>query len=289
MAGRKKLKRDFGNFRRKSHPRKRRPVEWLAWITGAVGLASVVLLLLGYGVALSVEGWGEIPSGSLYSSPSELIALSSIAVLRFFDRFSNVEMALNIVLDLLPLTASEAAFAFGVALLVAWPRGERFERAKVRVRETSSRVRTYLSGRTKSRAVVNSLAVGAAVFLFFPLAVFAYWAALLGGALFLTALPIVGYSMGQIYISEYVTGPAGCADGKPGKQRVATCLTVKTKELGEYRGRLVYSTSSVIVLYDTKAPAPFRTVRVPLAEAVVISDLPQHAPTATKTTLQSKK
>jgi len=278
MRATRRSRADFGVFRRRPHPRKRKPVEWLALATGVIGLLTLVLLLLGFGVALSMESWGQIPYGALYSSPSELIALSAIAVSRFIVRFGSADMTWRIALDAAPYGLCAGIFAVILVMQMAWPRRPAVDRLQAAVARLRTWRQGYVSTRTKTKAVVSSLAAGSAAFAVFPLVAVIYLWATVTGAVLVASMPLVGFVMGKSYIEEYVTGPARCADGRAGNRPVATCLYVRTKELGEHRGRLVYGTSSVIVLYDMT-----KVIRIPLAEAVVVAEFPP------KTTPPAKK
>jgi hypothetical protein len=267
---------NFGGFRPRRQPRKRKPVEWLALATGVVGLVSLVLLLLGFGVALSMETWGQIPFGALYNAPTELISLSAIAVSRFFVRFSSADMAWRIASDAAPYGVCVGIFVVVLVLQMAWPRRPAVDRLQVAFSQVRSFRRDYVSTRTKTKAVVSSVVAGIVTFAMFPLVAVIYLWAIVSGAALLAVTPAVGFVMGKSYIDEYVTGPTRCADGREGSRPAATCLYVKTKELGEYRGRLVYGTSSVVVLYDTSVPGPVKVIRIPLAEAVVVAEFPRN-------------
>ncbi|MFL6634617.1 MAG: hypothetical protein ACJ8HJ_20120 [Massilia sp.] len=274
MRESRRKKADFGVFRRRPHPRKRKSVELLAIATGVIGLVSLVLLLLGFGVALSMESWGQIPYGALYSSPTELIALSAIAVSRFIVRFGTADMAWQIAFDAAPVGLFVGIFVVVLVLLMAWPRRPSVDRLQSVMTCMRAWPREFVSTKTKTKAAVSSFVAGIVAFAIFPLIAVIYLWATVTGAAIVGLTPLVGFVMGKLYIDEYVTGPTRCADGQAGTRPAATCLYVKTKELGEYRGRLVYGTSSVVVLYDATASGPYKVIRIPLAEAVVVAEFP---------------
>jgi hypothetical protein len=251
---------------KKARPR----TEWLVRVTGLAGVVTIILALLGFGVTLSVESWGAIPNNALYTSPSELIALSSVAIGTFIARSGRTEILRQIVVDIVPYAGVWAGVVALGLLLLTWPGAPAVVRARQFRHWTINRLRTHFARGSRSRATVNALAGLIGVPVVVPIIVAVYFLLAVTAACLLAAVPLFGYTAGKLYIEEWVVGPARCHyDAGKKREKVAMCVTVTTKELGTFIGRVVYSTSSVIVLYVRAPGSPSKTVRVPLAEAVV--------------------
>ncbi|HAV37324.1 MAG TPA: hypothetical protein DCX52_13400 [Massilia sp.] len=94
----------------------------------------------------------------------------------------------------------------------------------------------------------------------------------------LAAAPALGMFAGERYIAEYVVGPAHCAPARtrlerlepaPRKGKVhkhANCVRIRTERGLCQQGRVVFATTSAILLFD---PATGHLSRVPTKGAVI--------------------
>lgn len=258
------------NFRRRSIKKKKTPVEWIARFTGLAGVVTIGLLLLGFGVAMSAESWGQVPYGSIYTSPTELISLSVVAISTLIAHIEISHAFWQFVLAWLPYGALFGSVVGFFVLLSTWPNRVLINRCQNTHRRSMEWIRNRVRHTTRLKALFNGILAFLLSIMLVPLAAIFYLWMMIAALCILCFLPIIGFSAGKTYIKEYVINPDYCYENRPDeKTKVANCLLVKHKDLGEYRGRLVYSTSSVIVLYRKESSISGKFVRIPIADSII--------------------
>lgn len=254
-------------------------------VAGAVTLLSLLGVagaLLGYGVAAATQAKFAIPHETLFTSPFELIELSVAAIMQFFERFSTVELLRDLygpmVADMLPTTGILAVLWLLIAAAIAFRK-----RVIVISAWLSAGLKRWVSEKKDQRTPLynwivlslKGLGVVAVILLGMPLAMWAMLMVVLTALFLLSMLPLLGMSSAGLYLDKYVIMPEHCAplrsranlmkpgvDKKP--QPYAVCVSVENPRLAPAVGRLVFATSSAVVLFD---PIKGTVTRVPAKDA----------------------
>lgn len=260
---------------------------WLTIGAGIVSTTTVILILLGYGVAWSVESTFGIHHSSVFQSPMELIDLSSIALLGFSSLMEKgFSEAGSLLLYLYQSFGWILGVVAGLYLTVA-AIGWFYEPQKKGLKKTTNHSERLHWGLTAKRYLWTNTIIGL-IILVYPIFSIASIAAMGVFVILLASVPIIGMGAGKMYISERVIGPEVCLSyarlddrrhpQKPSpssKEEVVKgvhciALTKDGKTLAS--GRVVVYTSSAIVLVDTQGKAQrFSTSDVTVAS---INSLP---------------
>jgi hypothetical protein len=262
------------SFSRRSKPQIRQR-DWsklFAIAASFVGATTIILALVGFGVALSAETQLNVPYASIFSSTSELIALSAIAFSRYIVVVSSWTLIRETLMKSLTMSASLALFMFVLWLtLCAFhkPVSSAAQRWRARFQVA---IAVQASERGKLRWLAEAAFLSLLVLVIQPLLMLGSLFVVIAFILIVSMAPLLGVTAGKSYIKKYVLAPRYCI-GAPlataAKEDRATCLTIRTKELGTFSGRLVFATSSVAVLYNPADPNGVRVRRVPISEAVL--------------------
>lgn len=259
-------------------------LEWLGKAVTLLSLLGVVLTLIGYGVALSVEERFNMPHAALFGSTFELLELSVWAVLQFLN---NLPAAL--VMSKLYWAGLLGVWIPALILLASWIGIVLFvkrQRSNVSEGKFSTYIRILIkppSFKTESKRMLLGRGVAyALLFLASAPLFFIFWVMLLVAVIVIfTFAPIVGLAAGQAHIGDYVVGPSACTSllnrdarrvsDKTRTQadkdvKTATCISVTKDDKPLGRGRVVFATSEAVVLYD---PVSGVVRRVPIKDAVV--------------------
>lgn len=233
---------------------------WVKLCAAVFSGASVSLLLLGYGVAMAVEGRFGIARASLYGGASDLLELSSIALVMLlrnvatpWDRF-----LWRVISESLPGVGCTLLFWGMLAGVLLISQRQQFRWVVVsgsllRIRDKVSAWPVYL----KRHLLLGALIVGSPLVAW--LLVFGVMMALVVPLL----LVVMGMAAGQAYIESDVLRPEHCAairavdfgggmrrlsSGEP-TQVSAHCLALKDEQGKELvRGRLVLASTKAVVL-----------------------------------------
>lgn len=249
-----------------------------------VGLLTLILVLLGFGVSLAVESKLALPHSSLYESSVELLDLGSVAVVeilpKLFDQIGKVATYLKMVADIWKsFSIFLVIYVIGVPLVFYLKYVKKFD---------------FKTGKDKAKAILaqgdaKGFWVKAGLVLMLLVAstllpIFAYFG-VIAGLVFLSFVPLIGWVVGQAYIDEAVINDRSCAPlpsvqyyqtqkvqqdaKKPGdsKNQPQLVQCVKVLKDGEEvaTGRLVLSTSRMVVLYLPDGVAR----RVPISDSVI--------------------
>lgn len=279
---------------------------WAAVITVLVPLASLALVLLGYGFALAVESQFGIAHSLFIESVLDYLHLSGHVIALFPERLTwpdFIQQVLKFYGELRPFGPGMAVLVLALCLgnlLVhiaqknAWP-----ERLTGRVKAAAgavqrrcslchrwgsafielrhSKVVRFATGSSALIASLPLIAVGGA-FVLLSLVVVMYG-----------LLPLIGYAAGHAHLQRWVVAPEICASVASRTQRMeavtrhntsseklqsdkkpdpASCVRVLRKDApeGAEQGRVVVATSQWLVLFDPHTGAVWR---VPVKEARV--------------------
>ncbi|MDD2742193.1 MAG: hypothetical protein PHV02_07960 [Rhodocyclaceae bacterium] len=262
--------------------------------TALVASATLILILLGFGVSIAVETKLLIPHGSLYESSTELLDLGSLAIIEILPKMTqNMDQLATFVelmaASLKPVKVILIMYSIFGGIWVL----RRFIKRPVSVFDSSSipwlaKCNSWLATfnlwqddrKTIGKGFLIILgtvviSVVSPVFLYFALI-----CCLVG----LCIVPVIGMVAGMAYIDEVALSNHPCAPlpsiefhqkrkaaqeankaGGPQKEPdYAQCLKV-VKDGNEVAGRLVLSTSKAVVLYQPSGASK----RVPTSDAVI--------------------
>lgn len=252
--------------------------DYLIVIAGLFSLLATLLTLTGFGVSLAVDEF-SVTHSALLGSSFDLLDLSSWAVLSLLSTATNMsfwKFYLSLLASALP------GIIVAYILLASLVLYLKFPQVSSSVIRTSLRFISHLKPKKEdgSASWLIKIAIfctfGGLILPVFYLAAIA--SALIIGSILLIA-PVSGYFVGKTHIAEHVVKPTSCAlnkshlvtttDRKSGASReYATCVSVQTGKDPERRGRVVFSTSTAIILYD---PTSGKTTRIPMRDAVIES------------------
>jgi len=237
---------------------------WASIVAALFSGASVTLLLLGYGVAASVEERLGVARSSLYAGAIDLLELSTIAVLMITDLLSRSFGGLLALLyrENWPQILAMLGLWF-IVYWVPWQSvGQRFGRLRDGSGRAASARRWLAKNALKGHQLWLALVIAASpVFgtMLIPLILM---------VLFVPMLAVyMGMSAGNLYLTRYVFEPKACvslplhtwpagaataekpADPKREKVAGATCLVIEDQQGREIaRGRLAVGTTKALVI-----------------------------------------
>jgi hypothetical protein len=271
---------------------RRSPGELLALAIAVVSLVGVVLSLLGVGVVFSVQSVLGIPHATLLNSAFDALDLSTIAIMEglshpyfVFDKEIYVEIwrgSFPIIVVL--VVVGWALLAIIVRVLRS--RGPKLTSSHwlVQVLQTP-RPRHDSIGLIVRRAIAH----GILLFVSAPVGILTLLATVFVAASALSIVPILGFEAGRDYLQTYVIAAEHCIPVQDRQTRIlseqkdklrrergderksipgATCVTIRQANSEVVSGRVAYSTSTAMVLYD---PVSGIARRVPIGDAVVES------------------
>lgn len=250
-----------------------------------VGLLTLILVLLGFGVSLAVESKLALPHSSLYESSVELLDLGSVAVVeilpKLFDQIGEVAIYLKMVADIWKsLCIFLVIYVVGVPLVFYLKYVKKID---------------FKTGKDKAKAVLAQgdakgfwVKAGLVLVLLATstlLPILAYFGVIVGLVL-LSFVPLIGWVAGQAYIDEVAINDRGCTplpsvqyyqaqkaqqdtakkshDSK-NQPQMAQCVKVLKDGEEVATGKLVLSTSKMVVLYLPEGVAR----RVPISDSVI--------------------
>ncbi|MEW6371336.1 MAG: hypothetical protein AB1584_10395 [Pseudomonadota bacterium] len=258
-------------------PEKRRTRDYILVIAAIMSLLATFLTLVGYGLTLSILQF-NLPHETLFSSTLDLLDLSCWMVLYFFEgffRMSLLKEAMEYLISLWWTIPSLFVVLFSCGLYLKY---------QPRIPFFPARPKT-LAGwfRFRREASVRRLALQTGAYSLVVPATFVVLsilgaAAIVFAALLLANAPMIGMSAGERYIKEYVVEPEQCAPPRTRLGRIesppktdttarrASCVRVRNERGLCEQGRVVFATTSAILLFD---PATGHAFRVPTKDAVI--------------------
>ncbi|MEO8021378.1 hypothetical protein [Polaromonas sp.] len=265
---------------------------WLAVVVSISSVSGIVLALLGYGVALAVQTRFGLPHPLTFSSTLELFNLGCWAVVQILADSFNFSVIWNAVRELWattwPMTVAVVVFAIVSALTL---------RLIVVIIRKSRPWLSNLTGRAGSGDGINGfftrnprilrtlailagslgLVIGTPLLMAFSLVALVFLCALLA------LIPSVGLTVGKAYLDDWVIRPTVCMPvlnrdaliakraAKPApsaslKTYAAHCIAIVRAKEEIDRGRVIFATTSAVILFD---PRNGDVRRVPLQDATV--------------------
>lgn len=254
-------------------------------IIATFSVIGILLYLIGYGVALSAEDTFRTPYSSLFSSSLELVELSVWAIVIFIDKTISLFKPGDLFVIALYKTWSMPAimiFLWGIVVVcIKVARMNLRPVAKIKTM-TKRRWRQFYASYHWVILLIKGIVpitgawiLGCAVLAFFTTVIIIL-------CFFLMSIPTAGLNAGSKYLYDYVVNPKSCAPVSNRVERIkaweakqknsgksktpseiyATCLRIRSnkspdpKEYGS--GRLVFSTSSAVILFDPNTGAAWR-------------------------------
>jgi len=240
----------------------------LAAMVALASVVAIVLSLLGYGFALAVESELNIPHAQLLGTSSDLLSLSTYAIMEalttpFWDIW-RAQQRQMLGAAIVTSIASMVVGAF-IARKDIWP-GLKWQRKK---RRTPEQRRRFLIRLIPAFGVFSGLTLYA----LYALTIAAVYVVIA----LLATTPAIGFASGQRFVEKHVIQPEMCAPLRPRSARLsprrpaktpasATCLQVSADNKVIAKGRLVAATTGSIVLFD---PTSGVARRVPTQGVVV--------------------
>lgn len=239
-----------------------RSTNWLAVVLAFASASGIVLALLGYGVALSVESRFGLPHTFTFNSTLDLFSLGTWAIADLLTGSSWSSWAFYkglFISSKRVLLPALVMSLIGFLLLWAWLSasraiGRRNRQQKLR----AAGVLFKRKARQKSWVISGSvfLVTSLITTLLIPAATIALAALTLVFCTALAMLPVMGWTAGQSHIEKWVVQPTRCHSNKPEVERkpgpAANCLSIKRADNSVEKGRAVFATSTSVVLYDPK-------------------------------------
>lgn len=256
---------------------KRRKREYLYVFAAVLSLLATLLTLAGYGVALSAIQF-NLPQEVLFSSPLDLLSLSFTAVFYFFEDLSIAAFwADRKRLFFETSWAPLVLFAVLFGCVLYWKYQFRLPNPRKRMPNPANWLR--FERETSIGALALKLATGTlTVWTTFHLLSALAVAVAMFVAYLLVMAPLTGFDAGQKYIKEYVILPEQCAplrnvverraalSKKPQPADNANCVLIRNERGLCEQGRVVFATTSAMILFDPKTGGVFR---VPTKDAVI--------------------
>ncbi|MDQ5905141.1 MAG: hypothetical protein QG592_924 [Pseudomonadota bacterium] len=245
---------------------------WITVSAAAISVGTVILMLLGYGVSLAVEGKFGIPHATVFESGFELLDLASIVFFQLIPAMGKLLGTWQTYRDAYAhLTPFLALMWVAWAAVALWG----WRRRIYLKSHDDERTKPTEAERRRSYVLKNAAMLGFIGFapLFSLFGVFIIQVVMV--TLFM--IPYVGYAAGNTYIDEQILKPDICMplidlkqrrdarkSSSPASQPVAQCVAVK-KGGAIVDGRVVFATSKAIVLYRPDGSVQ----RVPLQDSVI--------------------
>lgn len=245
------------------------------FLTG-LSVIGALLTLIGYGVALSLNNAFTMPGESLFTSPFDLIELSAWAINAAIAKTPNDFSYSKSYIDLIQLISPYATLVF-IGLSIGALSVKYSNKVPEKIKISPLWVRTLISRPSISNSVTILLSKSAlftmALLLTFPLLVFFTGMTIICIFMTLIFAPLLGMQFGADHIAEYVVSPKSCysnknrearislkKNGTPSQEKFATCVIITRNEKNIEKGRVVFTTSSAIILWN---PVTGTTHRIP--------------------------
>jgi|SRR5471030_122937 len=244
---------------------------WTA-IGAFAGLVATLLLLLGAGVALSIETNFLIPYASSFGSPVELIELAPLALTNFFLIITAPDFFWTVLTTSIYPSVGIASVVFVVWLFF----GGFLKKQRERRKETAPRTNKWFLGKTgdtrlKTR-ISEAVKFAIAASFVHPVMMTFFLVVCIAFVLTLSSIPLIGMTVSQQYFKQYVFEPTRCLGDRtplaPHEIR-ALCVSVSVKDQAPVVGRLVTATNTVVVIYHPQSNSPVRAERIPLLNASI--------------------
>lgn len=253
----------------------------VAWGITVISLISLILTLLGFGVALAIETDFGIPHETVYSSVFDLIGLSVYALLSLVMGLGKITWG-PLLEQAWPPALLVAAGMFACVGCLVYLKAQ-----SSRIQTMRRRLRPYFGQPTPNDSTTDLLRKGAGVSGLFGgmvlITPFLLICALMIITVLISIVPMFGMQAGKSYFQKYVVTPTVCTPVKSRSARMqdwskpekkgastvssATCIALLKDENQVAIGRVVVSTTEAIVLFE---PVSGAVRRIPTNELTVL-------------------
>ena len=234
---------------------------WLTVVLAFASASGIILALLGYGVALSVESRFGLPHTFTFNSTLDLFSLGTWAILDLLSgSFSWSSWAFYEGVLVRSAQALKPAFVMGLigfVLFWAWlSASRRLSRRNPQQKLRAAKVLFKRKARQKSWVVSGSVFLFTSLFttLLVPVAAMGVVVVTFVFCIVLVVLPGIGLTAGKSHIDKWVVQPTSCHSNAPEVARApgptANCLSIKRADNSVEKGRVVFATSTSVILYD---------------------------------------
>ena len=250
---------------------------WLAVVLAFASASGIVLALLGYGVALSVESRFGLPHTFTFNSTLDLFSLGTWAIADLLTgsfAWSSWTFYKNVLVWSGRVLGPALVMSLvGFALLWAWlATSKRLSTRNRRQQLRAAMVRFKRNARQKSWVVSAAIFLISSVTtaLLVPLMAIGLAALAFVFCVVLAALPGMGITAGKSHIEKWVVQPVRCHSKEPGSAGAlgpaANCLSIKRGDNSVEKGRVVFATSTSVILYN---PATGQARRLGIEGSVI--------------------
>ncbi|WP_308922887.1 hypothetical protein [Janthinobacterium sp. J1-1] len=267
--------------RRQQNKVDEKTISSLTWGLTIISSISLMLTLLGYGVAMAVETTFGLPHQAVYSSVLDLIGLSVYALISLILEIDKIRWW-SIFEQFWKHSLFVAACIFFFVCCVIYLR-TRQARTLARIHRFWHSFKPTIQGDSISKSLAKG-AIGSILFggfmLFLPSLIVG---ALLFIVMLISIVPIFGSQLGTLYFLKFVITPTTCEPVRsstalqpllsaPRKKNAPTVSTANCVALFKDKtrvaiGRVVVSTPAAIVLFE---PVSGSTWRVPIGELTIL-------------------
>lgn len=250
------------------------------WGITIISSISLLLTLLGYGVALAVETTFGMPHDAAYSSVLDIIGLSAYAMISIVIGIGEIDWS-SVFAQTWQASLSIAFCTFTIICCLVILRARKIQTNLITIqfwRYLARPIKHESNSHLIYKGAIGSSLFGGLMFIS-PLLIASL---LIFIVTMISAVPIFGIQLGGYYFRKYVVSPTVCepvrssnallqAWSTPRKEkavpiRTATCVALFKDEAQVASGRVVVSTPTAIVLFEPDTGA---TQRVPISELIV--------------------
>ncbi|RZL92407.1 MAG: hypothetical protein EOP76_11645 [Variovorax sp.] len=238
-----------------------RSTNWLTVVLAFASASGIILALLGYGVALAVEARFGLPHTFTFNSTLDLFSLGTWAIADLLTG-SYSWSSWAFYKDVLVRSARVLMPVFvmcliGFVLFWAWlSASRRLSRRHPQQKLRAAKVVFKRNARQKSWVVSGSIFLFSSIVttLLIPVAAIGIAALTFVFCVLAAVLPGIGLTAGKSHIDKWVVQPTSCHSNAPEVARapgpMANCLSIKRADNSVEKGRVVFATSTSVILYD---------------------------------------
>jgi hypothetical protein len=255
----------------------------------------VLIALLGYGVALSVEARFGMPHSAIFNSTSDLLVLGGWAVIHMLsnlDRFSEWDFYATMWTKFWPMQKIALIGASLAALIGAGAAAGRHLISRWNWAKTlRAEVGSFVSRHARTaRMIAFAMIVGVGILAVWPLTALVAVFSIVVLGLALSIVPMFGHLAGIGHIDDWVIAPKICTPLRSDEFRVAgtapqsstatggvrprsaSCVAIRKDDGKEFRGRVVFATFDAVLLYEPQT-GTIRRISTAGAAMEVIGEL----------------
>lgn len=256
--------------------------EWLSIFLTALSIIGAILTLIGYGVAASIDTTFEISHETLFSSPFELLELSTWAILNLFNENSPKLIFAKLYAEYLPIGAAISLCFIAIWIIMIFSKEQKRMILPIKKWVPSWVIIPFTRisiSESKKTLLYRGIAYATVILFTTPISIILGFFAIICCAALFMFVSIIGFGSGQQHINQYVIAPKLCAPLRNREIRLqeisnkikitesfAKCISISTDRRNHWEGRVVFATSSAIILFD---PQTGSVKRIPIKDTVI--------------------